>query len=187
MRADRRVVDLIQGEALFEVAPDAQRPFDVHFRDVVVRVVGTQFDIDLRSTRSTVTVIEGRVAVIPAGARAEDARMLSAGERIVIDASGVKPIERGVDASEVTAWTKHELVFRRRPVGEIAEELNRYNLTRVEIRGDELKRKEVTGSVRTDDLTTFISLLSGIPGVRVTRDGTGGYVVTSDESAASPR
>jgi transmembrane sensor len=185
LREDRRVIRLVKGEALFEVAPDAERPLDVQVGDVVVRAVGTQFDIDLRATRTVITVIEGRVAVIPAGTSGDQAPMLLAGERLVIDAQGLQQVEKGVDLHEATAWTQRQLVFRRRPLGEIADELSRYNVARVEIRSPALKAREVTGTFRTDDLTTFVALLSGIPGVRVTADGSGGYIVTSDESPAS--
>ncbi|MEJ0035692.1 MAG: FecR domain-containing protein [Gammaproteobacteria bacterium] len=71
LRSDHRVVQLVQGEALFEVAHDTRRPFDVHVGDVVVRAVGTQFDIDRRAKRTVVTVVEGRVAMIAAGSRTD--------------------------------------------------------------------------------------------------------------------
>ena len=65
LRKDRRVIRLRQGEALFEVAHDTSRPFDVHAARTVLRAVGTQFNVDMRRTQTTVTVLEGRVAVVP--------------------------------------------------------------------------------------------------------------------------
>ena len=65
LRKDRRLNRLSQGEALFEVAHDASRPFDVHAANTVLRAVGTQFNVDVRRTQTTVTVLEGRVAVVP--------------------------------------------------------------------------------------------------------------------------
>jgi transmembrane sensor len=65
LRKDRRFIRLRQGEALFEVAHDASRPFDVHAGTTVLRAVGTQFNVDMRRTQTTVTVLEGRVAVVP--------------------------------------------------------------------------------------------------------------------------
>jgi transmembrane sensor len=82
LQADHRVVQLLQGEALFEVAHDAQRPFDVHAGHVVVRAVGTQFDIDRRATRTVVTVVEGRVAMLAAGSRTSNLRMDAAPARV---------------------------------------------------------------------------------------------------------
>jgi transmembrane sensor len=59
-----RDVDLIEGQALFHVAHDAARPFIVHSGTTLVRAVGTQFDVYRKESGTTVTVVEGRVAVL---------------------------------------------------------------------------------------------------------------------------
>jgi transmembrane sensor len=60
--AERRV-ELLDGQALFQVAKDKQRPFIVHSGDATVRAVGTQFDVYRKDSGTTITVLEGRVAV----------------------------------------------------------------------------------------------------------------------------
>lgn len=69
LTADRRTVDLLEGQALFHVAKDKTRPFIVQSDDTKVRAIGTEFDVYRRRTGITVTVIEGRVAVLPAPPR----------------------------------------------------------------------------------------------------------------------
>jgi len=59
-----RDVDLLEGQALFHVAKDPSRPFIVHSGSTLVRAVGTQFDVYRKATGTTVTVVEGRVAVL---------------------------------------------------------------------------------------------------------------------------
>jgi transmembrane sensor len=61
----QRFVRLLEGEALFEVAHDATRPFDVQTGATVLRALGTQFDVEMGPNLTTVTVVEGRVAVVP--------------------------------------------------------------------------------------------------------------------------
>ena len=58
-----RRVELLEGQALFQVAKDKNRPFIVSSGDATVRAVGTQFDVYRRTNGTTVTVLEGRVAV----------------------------------------------------------------------------------------------------------------------------
>jgi transmembrane sensor len=186
LEREHRVVQLLQGEALFEVAHDPQRPFDVRTGDVVMRAVGTHFDVDRRTTRTTLTVVEGRVAVISAGASTEHLPVLSRGERVVIDSAGPGAVQQSVNLTEAIAWTQRQLVFQRRPLGEVAEEFNRYNADRIEIRSAALRAQEVTGTFRSDDVASFVAVLAGIPGVQVVGDGAGGYLVTSDD-AATPR
>jgi transmembrane sensor len=60
-----RNIELIQGQALFHVAKDKTRPFVVTSNGTRVRAVGTQFDVYRKKTGTTVTVVEGRVAVFP--------------------------------------------------------------------------------------------------------------------------
>jgi transmembrane sensor len=59
-----RDVDLIEGQALFHVAKDSARPFIVHSGSILVRAVGTQFDVYRKSSGTTITVVEGLVAVL---------------------------------------------------------------------------------------------------------------------------
>lgn len=61
-----RVIDLVSGQAFFQVVANRDRPFFVRSGFAVVRDVGTQFDVDRRPGSTTVTVVEGRVALYPA-------------------------------------------------------------------------------------------------------------------------
>jgi transmembrane sensor len=61
---DRRAIELLDGQALFQVAKDARRPFVVTSGDTRVRAVGTQFDVNRKKTGTIVTVLEGTVAVV---------------------------------------------------------------------------------------------------------------------------
>jgi transmembrane sensor len=59
-----REIYLHKGEAHFKVAHDSSRPFLVHAGDAVVRAVGTQFEVRVRSDQHVdVVVNEGRVEV----------------------------------------------------------------------------------------------------------------------------
>ena len=69
-----RDVDLLEGQALFGVAHDASRPFIVRSGAAVVRAVGTQFDVYRKRNGTTVTVVEGRVAVFGPPYRTEGDR-----------------------------------------------------------------------------------------------------------------
>jgi transmembrane sensor len=62
--SEQRSVELVRGQALFEVAKDAGRPFIVASGTTRVRAVGTQFDVNRKGASTVVTVIEGRVAVL---------------------------------------------------------------------------------------------------------------------------
>jgi transmembrane sensor len=65
-----RSIELRQGQALFSVARDPARPFIVDANGTQVRAIGTQFDVYRKRSGTVVTVLEGRVAILPAGAPA---------------------------------------------------------------------------------------------------------------------
>src|SRR3546814_3411680 len=59
--ADRRTVDLLRGEAFFQVESDRSRPFRVRADAVTVTVTGTAFDVGLTDGTLSVAVSEGIV------------------------------------------------------------------------------------------------------------------------------
>ena len=62
--ATRRAAQLLQGEALFTIQHDPNRPFEVVTGLTVIRDVGTQFDVHRKtSDAAVVTVIQGQVDV----------------------------------------------------------------------------------------------------------------------------
>jgi transmembrane sensor len=63
--SNERDLELLEGEALFQVSKDPTRPFIVHTTASDIRAVGTQFDVNKRQAGTTITVVEGAVAVIP--------------------------------------------------------------------------------------------------------------------------
>jgi transmembrane sensor len=123
-----RTVELIDGQALFDVAKNPARPFVVVSGKTRVRAVGTQFDVYRKSAGTVVTVLEGRVAVSGDTARAPAPApaLLSAGEQIVITPTAIlAPQPTNVDAA--VAWTQKKLIFDAAPLSEVAAEFNRYS------------------------------------------------------------
>ncbi|MGY8696772.1 MAG: FecR domain-containing protein, partial [Verrucomicrobiia bacterium] len=90
---EKRLVDLLAGEAHFTVSKDASRPFIVRARGTVVQAVGTAFNVLLNSDRVEVLVTEGRVLMNPSIATTRESvideseplvRSLTAGQRSVV-------------------------------------------------------------------------------------------------------
>src|SRR6218665_510159 len=61
--SERRLVRLVQGQALFEVVRDRNRPFTVQAVDRQVTALGTVFEVRVDPGRVQVVLIEGRVVV----------------------------------------------------------------------------------------------------------------------------
>jgi len=168
----QRQVQLLEGQALFDVAKDRTRPFIVRTDTTQIRAVGTQFDVYRKSTATTVTVVEGSVAVIPAattGPRPADA-LLTAGEQAIVTAqAAIKQAK--IDVPTATAWTHHQLVFQGAALQEVAAEFNRYNKHRLVIHDPQLALLRVTGIFSCADPASLIRFLQARPDVTVTKAG----------------
>jgi transmembrane sensor len=176
-----RAVELLQGQALFEVARDANRPFIVKLGEALVRAVGTQFDVNRGQNGTTVTVIEGRVAVLnevaalPTAlgfaaphpeAAVSAATYVSAGEQVTVTTAQVsKP--HHTDVTAVTAWTQHRLIFDGTRLSDVVEQFNRYNTRRLVIEAPELADFHVSGVYASTDPASLIRFLREQPGVQV--------------------
>jgi len=194
----RREVRLVQGEALFEVA-HAARPFVVRAGNALLKDLGTQFNVDMHSNGTTVTVVEGQVAVDSpgakeiAGAQADNGGrgtveplILGANDRVLVTPAGVGAPQRGVNIAASVAWTQRQLMFEHRPLSEVAEEFNRYNRDRIEIDSAELKGQEVTGVFDAKDPASFVAFLSSVPGVEIREGANGTHIVSLRSPTGHP-
>jgi transmembrane sensor len=187
LRKDHRLVALESGEALFQVAHDTNRPFDVSVGSVVVRAVGTEFNIKRAPDRTTIAVVEGRIAVAPASQvhggdehsdfTSSGAVFLGAADRLVVDRSGAGSPEHGINLRGILAWTEHKLVFDHTSLSEAAGEFNRYNRPRIQITGSSLQDRRISGVFKSDDPASFLTFLSRIPGVRIHEAADGTHIV----------
>jgi len=88
MAKDRRTVKLLAGEALFEVAHDTKRPFDVTTGDATVRAIARNSTWTAAPPSTTVTVVEGRVALFTTPDGTQQGRQttlpLGAGEQLTL-------------------------------------------------------------------------------------------------------
>lgn len=160
--ADVREVELIEGEALFDVEHDAARPFRVKAGPAVVQAIGTQFNVH-RLEATTVSVVEGavEVALTQSGSSPGEGRSvrLSAGEQLDVAPSGMLSPQRNADVDRVMAWRERRLIFRDEPLAQIASEFNRYNERPLIVEGPATRSRRITGVFHADDPGALIAFL----------------------------
>lgn len=129
----RREVHL-EGEAYFEVADDANRPFIVHSEGATAEVLGTAFDVKAYASDKEVqvAVTEGKVALRPGQPGIQDTVLLRPHHLGVVSGQRVQAVHRGVDLSSQLAWKDGQLVFKDAPFSEVTQKLERWYDLRVE-------------------------------------------------------
>lgn len=184
-----RRVQLVRGEAHFDIVKDEARPFVVVSHGVAVRAVGTAFNVRLAPSALEVLVTAGLVqvtglpegAAIPGGAAPPHALvpLLQAGERAIVPltsadlpAVDVSPIS-AADLQRTRAWQSIRLRFRDLALPAVAEEFNRHNSTQLVVEPS-ARHVQVAGTFSADNLEVFVEFLEGAFGVTTERraDGT---------------
>lgn len=173
----RRELVLLQGQAVFAVQPDADRPFQVRAQSTRVTVVGTRFSV--RSTPELpggdgvhVAVEEGRVLVegdAPGAAPENAARplLLTPGQQVSADAQGrLSPVSRVGDAG-IAPWRRHRVRFDNLRLDQALAELARYRDMPLVIRDPAVASLRITGVFDPRELATFRRILPAALPVRL--------------------
>ena len=165
LRDGRREVTLSDGEAAFDVAHDASRPFVITAGDHSVQVLGTAFNVINHDHRFSVGVERGVVAVTPSSTR--KVLRLTAGQRIDQQGAQQAVLSR-VDPNGVSAWRDGVLVYRAAGLDQVASDLSRYldKPVTVSASGRDVR---FTGVLRVGDEAIMLEQLRELAPVEVSR------------------
>jgi transmembrane sensor len=167
-----RQVKIDRGEAWFEVAKDAGRPFVVQSGAVRVRAVGTAFSVRRRDGGSEVLVTEGVVEVWSQDTEGPP-RRVSAGERTFVSdqAGAAMPAPAALEINRHLAWRDGQIVLDGDAFGEAAAEFNRYNSRKILIVGQDLSEEKLVGWFRTNEPESFARAAAASFGAQITVRG----------------
>jgi transmembrane sensor len=170
---DYRRVTLAEGEAYFDVAKDARRPFSVRAGNRIVRDIGTKFDVLRTKSSIAVTVAEGRVSVAPRGAKT-GAISLVPGDRLLYSETADTTRVEHVDPAEALAWRQGYLIYHDAPLSKVVSDLNRYFPQPITLDAAAAAQR-FSGVLRVDDEKAVLKRISLLLPVRV-EYGPGGSV-----------
>ncbi|MBL8268364.1 FecR family protein [Steroidobacter sp.] len=174
-----RKVELAKGEAFFEVAKDASRPFVVDAGSKRIVAVGTAFSVRRERDEVAVVVTEGVVrleSVEPSGAGevasvATRLESLNAGKVAHATADGVLiENKEALELQEQLAWRTGYLVFNETPLANAVAEFNRYSAQKIVIDDPAVAGYRVSGKFRSTSLDAFVRLLGNAFPIEVQRE-----------------
>lgn len=173
MTRGERHIALVRGEAFFDVAHDAGRPFIVEAEHRQVRAVGTRFSVRRDADALRVVVTQGKVRLDSAPGAAghgQPAAFLPAGSVATAGRDGVLVRSLSLaEAERFLEWRSGYLSFDDAPLSAVAAEFNRFNVRKLELADPAVADLRVGGNFRWDNANGFAGLLEqGFP-VRVER------------------
>ncbi|MFM2346424.1 MAG: hypothetical protein RL654_1177 [Pseudomonadota bacterium] len=190
---DRREVHLRDGQAMFTVKSDAQRPFHVWAGALRITVIGTRFSVrhtpsGLGTGQTIVSVEEGRVRVAranPHGAVTSDgddilgasgaagvaALELTAGQMVTADDTGHLGAVAVMPSGRIAPWRDGRLSFDQTPLAQAIAEFERYGRTGLVVREPAVAALPVGGSYSLTQWQRFAETLPQVLPVRLIRRG----------------
>jgi len=189
---DRRELHLQDGQAMFDVHSDPQRPFHVVAGALRITVIGTRFSVrhtgtGLDAGQTVVAVEEGRVRVEKRASGAHGAGAahnpgtaaaapiqaveLTAGQTVVADAHGLIGPVATVAAHTIAPWRDGRLSFDQTPLAQAIAEFERYGRTGLVVRDPAVAALPVGGSYSLQQWQRFAETLPQVLPVRLVRRG----------------
>ncbi|WP_428152422.1 FecR family protein [Brevundimonas sp.] len=170
-----RTVDRLTGEAFFDVAHDAERPFVITTGEQRLTVLGTRFNVTPDPEGLRVDLLDGRLRVEP----------LDGGEGVILEpGQGFRqhrnPGVVQIDIDGAAAWTEGRLVFDDVPLAEVASGLLRHTGRTLSFASPEVARLRFSGVLRVDRPQEWTMALESVLPVRTTTVADGIRVSPTD-------
>lgn len=175
----------LTGEAYFDVAHDATRPFILHTGKMDVKVLGTIFNVKAYpgDVTTEASLIRGSIEVTFPG-RPLEKLILKPSDKISIVNKETNPApdtthlrradhperpaivvasiqyEQADSAVIETGWVNNKLTFRSKPFEELARDIERWFNVTVQVRDPSILDKKFTGTFSNESLTDVLTALS---------------------------
>ena len=159
----KRDVELVRGEVLFDVTHEAERPFHVRMGAITVTDLGTSFNIHRSAEDTQVTLISGRAEVTRDGGAG--AVELVPGDQLISAANVWRKLSV-TNLAAVTDWSSGHLIFRATPLADVVARVNRYGPGRLVIADAQLASMEVSGDFRIGNTDALVRALQSAFPVR---------------------
>jgi ferric-dicitrate binding protein FerR (iron transport regulator) len=160
----------LDGEACFEVVPDAGKKFIVHCADMEVEVSGTTFGIKAYAEDSIVStvLVDGCVKVtVP-----DRTYNMKPDERIVLNRLNHSLLLETVRASDFTEWRKNRLRFENESMQDIIKTIARIHNIDYVFADESVKSLRFTGSVDNTGIESSLSTIAlTAPVIYTIKDG----------------
>ncbi|NVO21176.1 MAG: FecR domain-containing protein [Bacteroidetes bacterium] len=154
--AGQRNVEL-DGEAFFDISPDAAKPFIIDTKDVKVEVVGTAFNIRANDGNGfELKVTRGKVKV-SLKERPSQSEMVSAGEKIIVDRENLSKSK--LNSSDYPSWYRSKMHFKDESLSNILKVLNRNFNTTFAMPGHSVGSRKLTVTFEGESAETMTELI----------------------------
>ena len=169
--AERRVE--VSGEVYFRVAKDEQRPFYVETAGQLIRVTGTEFNVNSYSDNQQVltTLVSGGITTRLLNGNGGEL-VLTPGHQTVMQMGSDKISVRSVDTDIVTSWTRGKFVFEDQTLEQMMRTLSRWYDFEYEFADEDSRQTVFMGSMpRYGNFSEVLEILEKSGGLKFRQRG----------------
>ncbi|WP_419325475.1 FecR family protein [Acinetobacter johnsonii] len=158
--AEQRRIELIQGDIYVDVAKNPTRPFIVHTKQADYQALGTLFIINQYNETSTLSMLHSRVRSSANLTDQAKPLIVSEGQRIQVDASGLGKIETFDAQMLKTSWHMQQIQANELALPDLLNRLNAYQTGYMIFNEKELSQIKITGIINPQqDLVGTLQLI----------------------------
>lgn len=153
----RRDIQLLQGEALFDVAKNKARPFVVLAGDTQVRALGTSFTVKMLPEHPVQVLVQEGVVEVKRPDAAAAAPVRAAANTLVMAPPDAPIATETVTQTQLTrdlAWRVGRIAFDNESLQDAADEFSRYSDTHIQI-DPAVADRTITGLFVSNDPVGF--------------------------------
>lgn len=163
-----RRINLLKGEALFEVAKDPARPFEVSAHGGRAVALGTTYAVraDFRSGATAVTVAEGIVSVRTGDGNTSQS-IVNAGQQVRYATDGALAPVVNIDVADALAWRRGLISFDDLPLEDALAEIDRYMPGLIVLLAEDVASKAVTATLSIKSLDDGLEALASTQNLSV--------------------
>jgi transmembrane sensor len=172
INGNERRIEMLGGEAEFDVAHDAARPFRVAAGSATTEALGTRFVVRYDDNGGAVTLLQGKVRISQPSTKGAqtDSATLQPGQQLTFDAEQFGTPQT-VELSSADAWRRGRLLMNFVPLKQVIAEINRYRRGQIRLLDDELAEREVNIAVDIQQIDAWLEALQQTMPVKVIHAG----------------
>ncbi|MCH4248508.1 MAG: FecR domain-containing protein [Acinetobacter populi] len=173
----QRLIELLDGNILVDVAKDSTRPFMIQTHFAKIRALGIRFIVQHHDRATILTMLHSTTEVTATLADGQlQRRQVHAGQQVIIDAQGIHAVrDISIEMAE-TAWQKHMLAIDLMPLDQVLAILQSYDDRHFKYDAQALNDIEVTAMLPLDG--SGLDLLQQSLAITVTQDVLGRTIIS---------
>ncbi len=160
----------LNGDALFEVAKDASRPFMIQCGDVTIKVVGTSFNLKTSDHTVELKVLTGRVNL--SSEKEKVSFTVEPNEKVIYqDGKTEKLIMDQQEILSVTANTEYNMQFANATMKEVVQRLEDKFNVKITLTDKRIGACHITADFTDHALESALNMISEVLTLAYTRKG----------------